>query len=460
MLRVSLSVLFAVLVALVAAFAVSSYQGPIRDALDAQAQDSLRRAATIATLERRVAEQALIARAEFVAGGADVFEAITADYAEEQDPGYERHIKVYERLLRYENEFINYDRETGAKLDNADLPLRWQRPVRNELIFAVDGQGKGLAALGKDMLKWHGDDVSAVYPLISEVLQKNEPRAAVWRFSYDPRIKESERGLYLVALAPIRTRNQEQPVGVVIIGNPINDGVARAHQQLIAGAPGERVPADEIVTFQKRAPQLAYFHGDRVFGATIDGEAQRALAAQLVDQKVLDQPQRDKRAEFTLNDSKYTARVRLLLGHQGEQVPSGVIVFTALDPIFQPLRGPTLNTLLLAALAALLGALAVLVLVQIFLKPLADIEHGVQEILAGKKDYEFPVRGHKISQGLAHQLNLMSAYLQGKRMPDDDDKGGGWDEMGGAGAAKPGAVKAGGVDMASLMGARPGDKKE
>ena len=470
MLRVQIGVLFTVLVLVLTGAAYWSHQSTLDQTLERDAALALERAATIAEHERRVAEYSLILKAQFVASGQDLHDAITTTYndrdgnpLDDEKQNHERHLKVHERLNRYLKEFELYDKNFGKDVDNNDLPLLWRRPVQNDLYFAVDQNGIGLAALGKDLLKWYGDDVSKLYPIISEVMVKNEPRTAVWRWSFESKASDADKALYTVALAPIRLKANDRPVGVVIIGNLLNDGVAKNVQSLIAGSDKADAVAAEL------APHIAFFQGDSIVSSTLDTRNQGLVASKLLkEQKILEQEGRQKKGALEIDGEPHMAKARYLLGHAQDNPPVGVIVLSNLQHFKKPLKGPGRNTIFVGFMVLLLGLVGIMVFIQIFLKPLDDIEAGIQEIIAGNKDYAFQGKGHKVAQSMAHQLNLLSAFLQGKPMPDDEDGGGGsWAALGanpGAaqsaaqGASKAAAPRVQGVSMADLM--KPPPRKD
>lgn len=455
MLRVQLAVAFSVLILAVTGVAYMSYNSAADKVLDRDAAASLHRAATIIEQDRRLAEYSLRLKAEHVASGADLFEAIMANYAgTEENPlkpaqqAQERKNKVHERLLKYRKEAEIYETGEGKGVDNRDLPLLRSRPVKTDLFFVVDAKGIGLAALGKDLYAWYGVDVSKDYPMLSEVMVKNETRTAFIRFAF----KGKSKSLYQVAMAPIRKSRGEKPIGVVVMGNLLNDGVAKKSQALIMGS------ADKKVNPMK--PEVAFIQDDRIVASTLDTNTQSVVAQLLKTQKVMEKEGRDKTASLKVNKEPHMAKARVLYGQHEAKKPIGVVVMTNLKAFKRPLRNPGTTTVFAGLGALVVGVILVMVFVLLFLSPLAKLEQGIQEIIAGNKDYEFEEKGHKVSRGLAQQLNLLSAFLQGKRMPDDEDAGGGggWGDIGASGQTKPaGHPKVAGVSMADLMGKRPDD---
>ncbi len=457
----------------------------LSEAMIEDADEALRRSASVAEQRRRLEEATMVSKANFVARGPDLYDAINADYADiakEQAGGgkdgeeegkkdkdeitledriaHERHLKVYERLLRYKKEFdLYYEQGPGKDLRTTDVPLLWRKPTKPDLYIAVDNRGIGLAALGKDLLKWFGDDVSQSYPLISEVLVKKEVRTALIRWSFDKSVKPENRPLYLVAMAPIRPSVDDDPAGVVVIGSLINDGNAKAIRAHMAGVAGQDVEENAQTKILSSSPHLAYYYGERIIGSTLDTTAQTALQNKLFkEQKLMEQEGVEKSATVEINDKKWLVRARALPGKRNDKVPAGFVALTDTSQVVKPLSDPGTYTLIVGVLIGLIGIVLLLVFIQSFIKPLEQVESGIQEVIAGNKEYEFTYNGsNKIAVGLAQQLNLMSAFLQGKPMPDDDEASGNWGALdpGSAGKSQGGPSQVQGVSMSDLMGKKP-----
>jgi methyl-accepting chemotaxis protein len=70
------------------------------------------------------------------------------------------------------------------------------------------------------------------------------------------------------------------------------------------------------------------------------------------------------------------------------------------------------------------GAVVILVIVKSFMEPIEEISKGIQEVIAGKVDYMWPVEEASHLSDMSHSLNVMSFKLQGKGDPDSDDASG------------------------------------
>ena len=205
--------------------------------------------------------------------------------------------------------------------------------------------------------------------------------------------------------------------------------------------------------------------GGAIIASSFDPATEKALGARLGATELLKDPAgggivriEDPEGELPT----YLAVGSALPRRNGDGSATGVIVLKDLSSELSVMEGPASQTTIWFVLALLVGVVGVLAAFQVFLKPIADVEHGVQVVIAGNRDHDFTApKWHKTAQSLAQQLNLLSAFLQGKPMPDDDNvSGSNWGDFGGGGGGKP-APKAGGsqvqgVSMQDLMGKKPG----
>ena len=158
--------------------------------------------------------------------------------------------------------------------------------------------------------------------------------------------------------------------------------------------------------------------------------------------------------EVAIGELPYIAASRIIRG--GEKA-LGVVVLSSLDDANEPLRALRVDILLLGLVVFFVGGVLIFFLTVRYMKPIEDLETGMQEVIAGNPSYEWqPDPSHSLQNGLATHLNLMSAYLQGKPMPDDDVATGGWGDLMGADAAKKsGPSKVQGVDLSALSAPPP-----
>ncbi|MFU8804789.1 MAG: hypothetical protein ACNA8W_13320 [Bradymonadaceae bacterium] len=458
MFRLKIALAFVLLLSAYVLFVYVSLQTQLAPALQEDAEIALKRTAAIAEKSRRLDEFALLEKAKFVARRGDLHNAMTAEH--ETEAKYERHMEVHRRLLRDEIYFTEFLPRGKEDTRNIDLDLLNRRPLNHDLFIALDETGEGVAALGKDLLDWYGDNVAREYSVILDVIEKKEARTDVWLWSWNA---NQDKQLYAVAIAPIIPRDSDQAVGVVVIGSVISDGVARRSQALLAGHTKADGPGAGQARERSLVPEIVFFKNNRIYGSTFGTQAQQRLSTILFEeQKVHEENQPEKLLHLELDQKPYTALVRFFTDQYATDAPSGFVVLTDSAIAREPVAKAQKNILFVGALVLFFGLMLLMLFIYQFIKPFDRLEQGVQEIIAGNKAYEFSSDGlHEHAASFASQLGLMSAYLQGKPMPDDDGAEEGWGELmpGDDGAAKKqaGAPKIEGV---MLPGMSPAPKEE
>ncbi|MGM0556749.1 MAG: hypothetical protein ACQEVA_10265 [Myxococcota bacterium] len=478
MFRTKITLTFVIIVAAVAATGYLVLDGRVTKALKTDAENSLRRAATIEEQSIRLDEVALMEKARFTARNGrlarymslddeekqELYEKLSAKYTQGSNTDEVRHLAVYNEPLTTDRIRLEDIAKRIGGQRNIDLSPLQRRPVIPDMFMILDRGGVGVAALGKDRYSWFGDNVAKQFPQVLQVVEDNRPATAVWDWSWGA---SDDSELYRVAIVPIRQTPEEEPAGVVVVGNIIDDEVANRSQRLMGGitaAPSEsKELSDKLVP---RMPQVAFFQGQKLRGSTFSSQEEGALAKQLFeDKKILESDNPEDMISVTVDGRPYRALVRFLSGEFDEaDDPAGFVVLTNLGEALAPVEQAK-ETLLLAtggALAA--GIILMIFFVFQFIRPAARIEEGITEIIAGNKDYQFEVdEGNAVFSSIAQGLNLMSAYLQGKPMPDEDDLGG-WGELVGDvdtdGGGGGGNKQVQGVQMPGMRGGKKSSDDE
>lgn len=473
MLRVKVTLVYVALVGALVAVTTVLVQMSVEDIVRNDADVALRRAAVAAEQSTRLDEASLLAKAQFVASGDRLYRSLKGEFvkkneeegAEEgapeggDDVNFEgqRHLDSHEKLTAQKYKLDELAKAESATRNVSRTPLA--RGAEDVDIFMVlDDSGVGVAALGKDLYSWFGADIAKQFPAIRDVADGGSPRIDYWMWSFKP---ADEKRLYRVAIAPLRRSLAEKPTGVVVLGTMISDGLATREQRLVAGAP-EKESEEGDKPYFDYAPEVAFYRGEQVAGSTFDSSLQEAVAKSLVDEGMFASDKPQLLGEVSVQETPYIVLSRQI--HRGE--PSvGVAVFANLEHVRTPLGTLRVNVILIGAIFLIVGAFAIVFMVVRFVRPIEDLEDGIQEVIAGNKDYVWEQQtGHELQTSLAQGMNLMSAYLQGKPMPDEDQAGQGWgDLMGGAGdsgsqPAQPSSVQ--GVDLASLSAPPPSDDDE
>lgn len=457
--RLQIVLTFVIALAAVAAAGYLTHQNALSEALEEDAARELRFATHAAVRERALDEASLRIKAEAIAADPKLAKGITdarEDKESKDDKAYARHMDAYQRLYVWK---IIYDKRAENIKDENNLALAadMRQPVFGDLIFVVDREGVGVAAFGKDLKKWFGTDVAKEFPLLNVAMSENRTISALWQWSYDAKAKT--RPLYQVVIVPVRPTSEDKPVGALVMGRRLNDGAANRVRSDLAGklkGVGATAELDRA-----ESPHIAFYKGKTIQASSMDSATQDRLSPLLMgDPKLFGE---EGGATVITDDKKMRYLVSALPypKHLSDD-PAGVLAVTPLEPTLKPLQSPGRTTLAVAIIMLLLGVIALMAIIQMFLKPIADIEEGVLKVISGNKEYEFvPTKGHPIATGLAQQLNNMSAFLQGKRLPDEEDQGGSWGDMGGGGGGGSqgsgggGAPRVQGVSMADLMGQRP-----
>lgn len=474
MFRAKITLTFVILTALLLGGVYLILNGSIADGFEQEAENSVRRAATIEEQAMRLDEFSLIEKAKFTAvdqqlyrhmlleEDPELYKQLQTKYPQASNPVDVRHLAVYDEPLSVDKiRLQDVERSTRGKR-NLNLGLYERRPALPGLFLILDKNGKGVAALGKDNYKWFGDNVAEKYPIVLKAIQENTVMTTMWNWKWN---KSDDSNFYRVAIVPIRPDRATEPAGVVITGHLIGDGTAERTKRLMAGITTD---GDGLETVGKNdvedAPDIAFFNGERIVGSTFSGVDEDNLKkAAFSEAKVLDKDSPEQLVKLDVGGEPHVALVRYFTGeYEDAKSPSGFIVVSSLDEATKPVQRAMTNIWLLGGGVLLAGLIALLFFIQKFMKPAEKIEQGIGEIIAGNKDYTFELHEkHEIFTSIAQGLNLMSAYLQGKPMPDDvDDIEGGWGELigdNGSDSSGGGKSQVTGVAMPGMGGSKKAD---
>ncbi len=461
MIRLQAPLVFIVFVALLLGASIFIVRADMQTALQEDADAALRTAAVAAEQSARLDEASLLAKAQLVASSAPLYDALTSEppaaeaaegeEAPERDIEGERHLLVHEKLEI--GAFVLGDlAKREAALRNIERGPLSRAPHQYEVFMVLDAKGVGVAALGKDLYSWFGDDVGKQFPIVGEVLKAkgidqigDAARIDYWHWSFNP---GDEKKLYRVAVVPVRRSFSDEPVGVVVLGNSINDGLAVAKRDLFAGN------TETETTFSEAGAEVAFVSGSDVAGSSLDSAAQKSFAASLAEQG--EQESTDSEVLSLDVEGRNFSGIRRKIGQSSAGEVLQIVVLLDQEMVAKPLENVQVSLIFVGVLVLLFGTVLITFLIIRWMRPLEQLETGLQEILAGNKDYVWePQAGHSIQESLAQGLNLVSAFLQGKQMPDEEATGSNWAGFmggdanggGGGGGAKP---KVGGVAIPGM----------
>jgi hypothetical protein len=214
---------------------------------------------------------------------------------------------------------------------------------------------------------------------------------------------------------------------------------------------------------------VAFFQGEKMVGSTFSAPQEDSLKkSAFAEAKILQSDNPEQLLTLEVGGKPYLAIVRFFAGEfEASNNPAGFIVLSPLADAKKPVELAMTNILAMTAAVLLVGIILLLFFIHAFMKPVTVIEQGIGEILAGNKDYVFEVDDkNSFFANVLQGLNLVSAFLQGKPMPDDPDGHGDWGElMGdtGAGSAASAPGKVTGVAMPGMGGApkaKPADDSD
>jgi hypothetical protein len=476
MFRLKISLTHVIVVALLVGSVHYLMGSHITGEVEQRAESSLRRAAVIAEQTKRFDHFALQEKGRMVANDADTYDFLTLERealleeindenpailqtdvgkklgeGDKKDVDAEggenlstkdlRHLAVDFRLRVAKHRFDNIQKDTSDSQRNLDLGLRDRRPVRPDMVMALNGSGIGVAALGRDRYHWGSSslspNVAKQHPIVQRVLDNPDagPRLDVWSWSWGP---GDDPSLYQVAIVPIRSAapdKQPDPAGVAVVGYTIHDGAAEEIQRLVGGVTTQEGKQTEHVESSdiESAPEVAFFHGEQLHSSTLDSKRHGQLEQQLFQEKSLleqDNFDPERTLKFELDGKSYISFVRFLPNQQKAEKKTGVLVTANMDEAKAPIQKVLSQFNMIALALGLIGIGFLLFFYYQFIRPAGQLEETIAEILSGDKDAEFFVTSDdEVFSSLAQGLNLMSAYLQGKPMPDDESELEGWGDM-------------------------------
>ncbi len=426
MFRVKITAMLTLVVLMVMAVVYFLLPPVLEDEFSARSRQALDVAATSMERDERLNDFSLMARAEEIAAFVGMRDAFTSEYEEPYE--YNRHLGVYNKgLLRWQFIFSDAKKNReGQRQVTGDLLER--APHVPDLLFAVDEKGVGVAACCEtSRYEWYKDDLSRNYPSLLSVAD-GRSRKDIWTWSWD---KGGAGSFYQVGIAPIM-QGPEKMLGAVIVGRQLSGDQARASSTALGGH------------------QIAYFHKGQIFASTFNQGVDATLSKDIFG-GALRPGDAPPPLRVTVNDEEHLAQVRYFQRNAtGQPGDSGFIVLSSLASGHKLIQNIKSGILIIGLLILVMLLASVLIVIRSFVKPFEEIDQGIQEVLAGKRDYVFNITGNFPFQSeMAQSLNLMSAFLQNKRMPDEDDEPTeGWGEL-----------LIGEVSSTAMMRAIKGDEK-
>lgn len=462
MFKLKFAIGFAILIVLQACLTLYLLQGQLIPLTLEDADISLQRGASLVEKSHRIDEFSLKEKARFVASRKNLLRAMVRDY--DGDVESQRFQEVHKRLDTEHIRFTEFMAPENVGKRNLDLDLLNRRPMDHDMFMALDDTGRLVAALGSGRSEFMGDNVANRFPVVLGVMEGDETRVDMWNWSWST---GADRDLYVVAISPMRDLETNEPIGVIVLGNRVTDGVAKRSRGLVSdGLDRGDSPENLSERGEVLAPDVTFFRGERIYSSTLRSRQVAQLDEELYERhRILEQDQPEKILDVTVDGENYRTIVRYFPGQFDTDNPAGVILMTNHDQAMLPFQSAR-STILFASAAVLVGGIVLfLFLLYAFLRPIGRLEDGIQEILSGEKDYVFHTdKDHDVADNLAHHLNLLSAFLQGKPMPDEEQSLGEWDTFADddedEAPSKPTSVTGVPVDLGSSGGSEDDAQKK
>lgn len=351
--------------------------------------------------------------------------------------------------LRAWNDAQTTQRDAAMMQPSHDRPLGLTLPRVPDLLIAADANGEVVARIGNDTNDWFGPsrpNMSVFAPVAAAELSAESGSARahagdiVWR-----EYENADPVVATVGVAPIfaGTGDDRTFVGTVMVGMFTNDEAVTDVADLMSGI-------DIVYWFRadgttRRASSnsnmMAGLAEEVRSGAFSVRNSAGDVSDEVVDFNTITAQSAESTYAVDASRGRYLVRSLAFGRNEAGEALSGAVVITSLTQASVPLRGYYAQLPLLGALLLVLGVVAILFAIKQFVEPIEEISRGVQEVIAGNKEYMWPVDDASHLADLSHSLNIMSARLQGKRDPDAEENEGG---EGWGGGDAPAAPKAGG----------------
>lgn len=317
-------------------------------------------------------------------------------------------------------------------------------PRNPDILVVSDAEGTVIARVGFDLDDWFGPsrpNMAQSYPVVARA-ELGIPQAdiVVWRED-----ESANPSMAQVGVAPILKGSGDdiEIIGAVTLGYFLtNDAAAEASDTLVGVDVAYYFRGDgNNVSYAGTTvgdPQfLGSLQSAEFFRRTADGQA-TGDAVGFADVTLSGS---GSFYEFEHRGDRYlTTGTTLSRDQAGTQVQSGFLVVMSLSSAIAPATSRAMWLPGLGGALLLISIFGMLIGLKQHEAPLQEISRGVQEVIAGNRDFMWEVNEKSHMSDLAHSLNIMSARLQGKRDPDSDDVEGAdeWAAMagGGGGAAK------------------------
>lgn len=335
-----------------------------------------------------------------------------------------QHLAVMNALDAWNNAHV----QRLQQADAVELALRgpgFTLSMAPDLLIAANAEGEVIARIGRDMRDWYGPDkpnMSTFHPVQqAELLAQTgvpslQTGTIIWREH-----ESAPPKLAIVGVAPVMRMidGTNTFLGTVIVGNFVTDDVATD-----TATATSRV---DLFYWYSQGGSMALAGHNTNMPANLDNELLGAALTTATGSATtfVDSLAADSGSVFTasLSQGDFVVQPIVLSRADGATgAPTvGMVAVSSLTRSTGPLS--QLFSLIpgVAVLLFIIGVVVAVASIRQYLAPIGDIGKGVLEVIAGNKDYMWPVDEDSEFSDLSHSLNIMSARLQGKRDPDAEE---------------------------------------
>ena len=230
---------------------------------------------------------------------------------------------------------------------------------------------------------------------------------------------------YFVVSTPV-FNNEDLLIGTVVIGYQLGSDLV-----------------DRLADVAIESQQAIVFSGDRLYSASNSADVREKLydaefhPVELKDNQASIDFGTSVQHEDLESDAQYYFEVdgmRFLLQRNDWNFDPtgasevGIFMLTDFKEAVKPVDSLKYQIPLVGVVILLVALVITLIIIRSFLRPIEAIDVGIQEILAGNKDYVFRASsGNPLHGELVNSLNQLSAFLQGRDIAGEGNAN--WDEL-------------------------------
>jgi hypothetical protein len=290
---------------------------------------------------------------------------------------------------------------------------------------------------GNDTDDWWGDEETghavqnlSVHSVFTNTMNSGAVSDDIIGWQDDPQDTIEEPKMMMVAVSPVISSGSNQELlGAVMLGYSLNDEMANDHHRLLGDIQYAYTLKNNITGNSDRTLFSRILRAEYIgFEPVNDGDVTSETASTFSDLMSTPNIQGEViTAEFSGNSPGGNDHVYLMAKgnfwpHRSSNQRVGFIVAVDMSghSLFKRYE-KTIGLLVLGLIIALLGITFLMFITNQYLKQWTAIDEGLQQVISGNLDYVWRSNTkNTLATEMAHSLNILSAFLQGKPLPDDE----------------------------------------